>query len=257
MEFRKAKTKTRFRWFRCFRPEELHDDIVLPPCPKMKTVDDPPLTYIVVPEKQSVVLPFSAFAAAKSLSGREDNSSPRKKIVKENHNSFRRALVAAMNRTPLAKKMSSKKSKKHKDPFSRESSMNLTNTTTNSSSPSSYGFTPSSSRSTTSTTLSSTSTGTNTSGCSLTEPSLPKSLATIIGSVVAKEKHIGDSEKGCFGNSSMAVSFLLLTSLLVLIMWGKCCAIAFTSIGFFLVPKNRRRMICKEGAVCEESEYKS
>ncbi|KAG5047107.1 hypothetical protein JHK86_016513 [Glycine max] len=242
MESPKTRPKTctnKFRLFRCFK-SEFPDDVVFPPPPprKAKSVN-PPLSYIVVPEKQRTALPralSSAFAATK---GAEENASRRpKKMDKEHNNSLRRALMAALNHTSLAKKMKSCKRKTKQGSYSRESSINLSRITSSSSS--SLGFTSSST--TTSSTLSST-TSTNASASS-SESYLSRSMA-MDGTGVAKNKQI-IGEKGYFG-SNMALSFLLITSILVLIMWGKCCAIAYTSIGFLVVPNCRKRPI-KEGA---------
>ncbi|TKY66599.1 vitellogenin-2 protein [Spatholobus suberectus] len=246
MESPKANPKTRgkFRLFQCFKPYD-----VVSPRRKAERAD-PLLAYIAVAEKQRMVLPAvltSAFAAAKGAAG-EENMSRREKTGRENNNSLRRALMAALSHAPLVKKMNRKR-KTSKDCFSRESTSNLSSNTT-SSSRSSLAFTPSSLSSSTSS--STTSTGTQTSGSS-SEPYLSRSLA-INGTGVAKEmQNIGDSRKGYFG-SNMAVCLLLITSLLVLIVWGRCCAIAYTSIGFFVVP-NRRRRPCNEGAVCEETDF--
>ncbi|RDX79894.1 hypothetical protein CR513_39627, partial [Mucuna pruriens] len=236
MESPKAKPKSRGKWrlFRCFRADD-----VVSASRKLKKAD-PLITYIAVADEKRVVLPTalsSAFKAVKRAATGE-NGSRQKNTGKDHGNSFRRALMAALSRTSLAKKMSNKK-KTNKDCVPSESS----NNTSSSSPSSSLGFTLSSLSF--STNSSTTSTVTQASASSI-EPYPLRSIR------VAKQKqNIGDSRKGHFVSRNIAVSLLLITSLLVLIMCGKCCAIAFTTIGFFVVP-NRGRRPCNEWAICEE-----
>ena len=71
------------------------------------------------------------------------------------------------------------------------------------------------------------------------------------------KEEVGDTRKGCYtyGSNNMIVC-LFLTSLLVLVLYGKFCAILCTSIGFFVVSP-RRRWARNEGCVCEETEFDS
>lgn len=84
----------------------------------------------------------------------------------------------------------------------------------------------------------------------------PRSLLTNDGIGVTKQKQdVGDSRKGYYG-SNMVVCLPLITSLVVLILWGKFCAILCTSIGFFVVPP-RRGKPCHEGTHFGENEFDS
>ncbi|WVZ03387.1 hypothetical protein V8G54_024193 [Vigna mungo] len=221
-----------FRFLRCFNPSGVVS--------RERKTPDPLLTYIAVPEKHMFPTVFtSAFTAAK---GGEGNASHWKKTDRNknddgnNNNSnlsLRRALMSAFNHTSLGKKMSRKRKTK-KDGFSRESSKNLSNYSSYSSI-----FTTTSSPSSTSTTLSSISTGTVTSSTSC-EPCLTRSLAMANGTRMVKQKRKdGDERRWCSG-SNIAVSVFFITALLVLILWGRCYAIAYTAIGFFVVPNRRR-----------------
>ncbi|XP_022632177.1 uncharacterized protein LOC111240769 [Vigna radiata var. radiata] len=224
MEPPKRKPKVHmFRFLRCFKPSGVVS--------RERKTPDPLLTYIAVPEKHMFpTVLTSAFTAAK---GGEGNASHWKKTDRNknddgNNNSnlsFRRALMSAFNHTSLGKKMSRKRKTK-KDDFSRESSKNLSNYSSYSSI-----FTTTSSPSSTSTTLSTISTGTVTSTTSC-EPCLTRSLAMANGTRMLKHnrKH----------GSNIAVTVFFITALLVLILWGRCYAIAYTAIGFFVVPSRRR-----------------
>ncbi|KAL2327781.1 hypothetical protein Fmac_021208 [Flemingia macrophylla] len=236
MESPKKKPK-RLRLFRCFKP---HDVTTSP-----KGVD-PIFSYIAVPEKHHRFhLPptfSSVFTATKSTVVKTDNNaSGRNKMGKENANSIRKALVSALNHTSLfrvaAKKLNYKRKTKN-DGFYSESTSKLSSNNLTSSSPSSLGFTPSSLS--TSTNSSTTSTSTQASGSS-SESYLSRSITQVnVSTGVAK-----DGRKGYLG-SNMPLSLLFITSLLVLIFWGKCCAIAYTTIGFYVVS-NRRKRRCNSG----------
>jgi len=139
-----------------------------------------------------------------------------------------------------------RKRKTNKDGFSRESSNNSSNFSSYSSG--SLGFTTTSISSSTSTTLSSSSTSTVTSS-SPCEPYLTRSLAMNNGTRMVKQKQKDGDSRRWYCGSNVAVSVFFITSLLVLILWGRCYAIAYTVIGFFVVP-NRRR-------TCEETEFSS
>ncbi|KOM49376.1 hypothetical protein LR48_Vigan08g020300 [Vigna angularis] len=231
----KRKPKVRmFRFLRCFNPSGVVS--------RERKTPDPLLTYIAMPEKHVFPTVFtSAFTAAKGGEGNGSHwkNTDRNKNDDSNNNSnlsFRRALMSALNHTSLGKKMSRKRKTK-KDGFSRESSKNLSNYSSYSSS--SLGFTTTSSPSSTSTTLSSISTGTVTSSTSC-EPCLTRSLAMANGTRMVKQKRKdGDERRWCNG-SNIAVSVFFITALLVLILWGRCYAIAYTAIGFFVVPNRRR-----------------
>lgn len=121
-----------------------------------------------------------------------------------------------------------------------------TNSYTSSFSHCSPAFTPSS---LSSSTCSSSSRGTQTSGSSY-ELYLYQSRSLPMNGVgVTKQKQdVGNDRKGCFV-SNRVVCLLFLTSLLVLILWGKFYAILYTSIGFFMVPPCRGRH-CNEGDIC-------
>lgn len=82
---KKQKTKGKWRLFRCFKPElHVDDDVILQ---KAKNAD-PIFTYFAVAEKN-----------LKGFNG-EENASRRKKMKDENY-SIRRALMSALNHTPL------------------------------------------------------------------------------------------------------------------------------------------------------------
>ncbi|XP_029131008.1 uncharacterized protein LOC114917112 [Cajanus cajan] len=239
METPKKKPK-RFRLLRCFKPDDV--------APSPRGVD-PIFTYIAVPEKHHYRfhLPAafsSVFRTTKNVAVKTDNSmSGRKKVGKENSNSIRKALVSALNHTSLAKKLNYKRKTK-KDGFSSESASKLSSNTATSTSPSSQ-FTPFSLSA--STKSSTTSTSTQASGSS-SESYLSRSLN---GSGLGKQKlNIGDSRKGYLG-SNMPETLLFITSLMVLILLGKCCAIAYTTIGFFVIS-NRTKRPCNEGNSGEE-----
>jgi len=146
--------------------------------------------------------------------------------------------------------MGSKK-KTNKGGFSRESSKNSSNC-----SPYSFGslgFTTNSISSSTSTTLSIISTGTVTSTTSC-EPCLTRSLAMANGTRIVKRKD-EDGRRWCSG-SNIALSMFFITALLILILWGRCYAIAYTAIGFFVVP-NRRRTCEEETQLISSVRFKT
>ncbi|KAK7342699.1 hypothetical protein VNO80_25655 [Phaseolus coccineus] len=242
MESPKRKPKLRMcRFFRCFNPSAVVS--------REPEKPDPILTYIAVPEKKIFPTVFtSAFTAVK---GGEGNASHRKKTDRDNNNSntnsdssLRRALVAALNHTSLAKKLNRKR-KANKDGFPRESSTNSSKFSSYSSS--SLGFTTTSISSSTSTTLSTISTGTMSSS-SPCEPFITRSLAMNNVTRMVIQQMDGDVRRW-FCGSNIALSVFFITFLLVLILWGRCYAIAYVAVGFFVVP-NRRRTF-------EETEFSS
>ncbi|ESW05150.1 hypothetical protein PHAVU_011G156300 [Phaseolus vulgaris] len=224
MESPKRKSKLRMcRFFRCFNPSA-----VVSREPKKPV---PILTYIAVPEKK--VFPTVITSAFTVVKGGEGNASHHKKTDTDNNNSntnsdnsLRRALVAALNHTSLAKKLNRKRKAK-RDGFPRESSTNSSSKFSSYSS-GSLGFTTTSMSSSTSTTLSTSSTMSSSSPC---EPFLTRSLAM----------NNGDGRRW-FCGSNIALSVFFITILLVLILCGRCYAIPYAAIGFYVVP-NRRRTI--------------
>lgn len=141
------------------------------------------------------------------------------------------------------------KHKTCKNGFSSQSSTNSSNTTF---SLSSRPFTPST-LSSCSTNSTNTTISTHTSGSS-PELYLSRSMPINETGVAKQKQNIGDSKKIYFGNSNMGMCLLLITSLMILIICGKCCAIAYTSVGFFVVANYWRRPRNK-GIVCEETDF--
>ncbi|KAK7262711.1 hypothetical protein RJT34_30288 [Clitoria ternatea] len=245
----RPKKRLKFPFFNCFKSQ--HDALL--PRRKKKTAD-PLLTYIAVAEKQGMVLPTilsSALTAAK-VADVDGRTNRRKKS--ENDNSLRQALVEAFNHSSLAKKIFYRR-KKDKDKLEGGDKISKkereitrgTNSNTCSSSRFSPAFTPSS-LSSISTSSSSTSTSTLASGSS-PEPYPPKSLP------INGEREMKQKQCTYFG-PNMGLCLLFIISLLVLILWGKACAIVCTSLAFF-VPPTRRRRPYKEGSICEENEFNS
>ncbi|KAK7312956.1 hypothetical protein VNO77_37233 [Canavalia gladiata] len=214
MESPKTRPKTRGK-FRLFRCCSISQDDVVSPRMKMNN-SDPLLTYISVAERRPVSLPSilsSVFTVAKGGSG-ESSPSPRKKLGKDK--SIRQVLIAVFSHMSLAKKIGSKR-KTSNGYLSKSSSRNLE--------------------------------GESEKICN-TEyySSNASSFIQRSGSLRINE----DSRKLNSG-PNVALCFLFITSLMVLIMWGKLCAIVCTSTGFFVVP-HRQRKPSNEVARCESSK---
>ncbi|XP_057450478.1 uncharacterized protein LOC130742393 [Lotus japonicus] len=203
----------------------------LPPRRKPKTVD-PLFSYIAVAEKQGSFLQTILSSACTAAKGEGKESACRRRKIGR---SCRRALMAALNHTSLGKKIVKSRKIKKDTAFSKsrigklEEGDRISNIEQKTTTPAFTVYSSSSS------TCLSSSQGT------LALVSFPMN-----GFGVKKQKQLDvrDSRKGYFG-STTAMCLLLLTSLLVLILWGKFCAILCTSIGFFVVPHLGRKYMIK------------
>ncbi|GAU28742.1 hypothetical protein TSUD_372500 [Trifolium subterraneum] len=91
--------KNKRHFLKCFKP----DDVVESPRQKARTNSDPLLSYLVVAEKQGMVLPtmLSSTMTASKSGAANGSASRRRKFGKERSHRLRDALIRALNHTSL------------------------------------------------------------------------------------------------------------------------------------------------------------
>ncbi|CAJ2645375.1 uncharacterized protein LOC123899096 [Trifolium pratense] len=250
--------KNKRHLFKCFKP----DDVVESPRRKARTNSDPLLSYLVVAEKQGMVLPtMLSSTMTGSKGGAPDGSaSRRRKFGKEKSHRLRQAIIRALNHTSLGKKFINRtKINNNENTWSKSSRFNklegegdkISNTNhkeepqrinsfNDSSSHHSPTFTPS--------TLSSSTCSSRSQGSHIWGFSSELYPTTMNGIEVKQE--VVECRK--YFGLNMGLCLLFLTSLLVLTLLGKFCAILCTSIGFFVVHYWQKKW-CNEEDMCEES----
>ncbi|GFZ06605.1 hypothetical protein Acr_18g0007750 [Actinidia rufa] len=247
MDSVKRKRGGKKKFFACFRPVAIDDEGSLKP-------DDPVIEFISVEGDEKMVLPkILTSLSEENLKLYSDGGGGRR--MKKSRRSFSRILKAVLFKASLVKKVCRRKARQNSSPTKQQSERSKNVSNEQHEKPklkeSSYAENHHRIDSTRWPSLNySSSVTASTSMCSSRASSVTtnsrsssqrKGLFLENSESKQADRAISiERERG--GYSSNVGLCLLLVSLLVLIVWGKVCAILCTSTWFFLVPRGIRKV---------------